>query len=178
MSNMLMGIEGMIVYIDDIVVTGRTLEEHDSRLAEVLVVMKENNSMLNHEKCVYRVKSLEILGFKVDASGISPSDEKVEAIKNFRQPATVKEARSFLGLVNFVGHFIPYLSTKTEPLRRFIRGEVDGYDEDQRRAFDDLRGALSAGVNKLGFYDPGDLTEIYVDAFGGIRRSSGPTECV
>ncbi|XP_062537888.1 uncharacterized protein K02A2.6-like [Armigeres subalbatus] len=164
MSEMLAGIEGVIVYIDDIVIAGSTIAEHDARLAEVLEVLKENNVKLNDAKCLYRVKELEILGFKVDALGISPSNDKVEAIRTFRQPETKEEARSFLGLVNFVGHFIPNLSTRSEPLRQYIRGEVSAYGEEQRKAFDDLRNELSRGVHKLGFYDPKDVTEMYVDA--------------
>ncbi|XP_058461165.1 uncharacterized protein K02A2.6-like [Malaya genurostris] len=164
MSEMLIGIEGVIVYIDDIVVVGKTLFEHDSRLEEVLDVLKENNAKLNDAKCVYRVKELEILGFKVNAYGISPSDEKIESIRNFRRPTTKEEVRSFLGLVNFVGHFIPRLSTRSEPLRRYIRGDDNLYGEEQHKAFNDLRDELSNGVQKLGFYDPEDITELYVDA--------------
>ncbi|XP_062554188.1 uncharacterized protein K02A2.6 isoform X1 [Armigeres subalbatus] len=164
MSEMLAGIEGVIVYIDDIVIAGSTIAEHDARLAEVLEVLKENNVKLNDAKCLYRVKELEILGFKVDALRISPFNDKVEALRTFRQPETKEEARSFLGLVNFVGHFIPNLSTRSEPLRQYIRGEVSAYGEEQRKAFDDLRSEFSRGVHKLEFYDPKDVTEMYVDA--------------
>lgn len=161
---MLAGIEGVIIYIDDVVVAGRTIEEHDERLQEVLSVLESNNAMLNQSKCVFRVEELEILGFKVNTKGISPSDEKILAIKNFRRPETKEEVRSFLGLINFVGHFIPRLSTRTEPLRQFIRGDVDSFGADQKKAFDDLRIELTNNVRRLGFFDPADGTELYVDA--------------
>lgn len=107
---------------------------------------------------------LEILGFKVSAAGISPTEEKIEAIKNFRKPESKEEVRSFLGLVNFVGHFIPHLSTRTEPLRQFIRGDATVFGEEQTKAFDDLRCELANSVRKLGYFDSADETELYVDA--------------
>ncbi|XP_039446685.1 uncharacterized protein K02A2.6-like [Culex pipiens pallens] len=164
MTEMLAGIEGVIIYIDDIVVAGRTLQEHDERLREVLAVLERNNTMLNRGKCIIRVQELEILGFKVSAHGISPSAEKVQAIKNFRKPETKEEVRSFLGLMNFVGHFIPHLSTRSEPLRKYLRGEIATFGLEQAQAFDDLRNELSNHVRKLGFFDPRETTELYVDA--------------
>lgn len=101
---------------------------------------------------------------EVSAAGISPSEGKVVAIRNFRRPETKEEVRSFLGLVNFIGHFIPDLSTKTEPLRKFIRGDVTIFGETQQEAFEELRGEISNNVRRLGFFDPADKTELYVDA--------------
>lgn len=154
----------MIVYIDDIVVSGKTREEHDERLQRVIAVLKKNNAKLNMDKCIFGVTELKILGFMVSANGISPTEEKVEAIRNFRKPSTKEEVRSFLGLVNFVGHFIPHLSTKTEPLRQFVRGDALSFGEEQTQAFDVLRFELTNNVRKLGYFDAADDTELYVDA--------------
>ncbi|XP_055623701.1 uncharacterized protein K02A2.6-like [Toxorhynchites rutilus septentrionalis] len=96
MCGMFAGIEGVVVYIDDIVVWGSTLEEHDERLQKVLNILEDNRAMLNKEKYVFGVKELEILGFKVGVDGISPTDAKVAAIRNFRMPETKEEVRSFL----------------------------------------------------------------------------------
>ncbi|XP_055625394.1 uncharacterized protein K02A2.6-like isoform X1 [Toxorhynchites rutilus septentrionalis] len=164
MTEMLSGINGVIVYIDDIVVSGRTKEEHDRRLQQVLAVLEANNAMLNRSKCVFGVEKLEILGFEVSAYGVSPSEEKILAIKNFRPPSSKEEVRSFLGLVNFVGQFIPNLSTRTESLRKYLRGEVDEFGEDQRYCFNDLRQELCNNVRRLGFFSANDITEVYVDA--------------
>ncbi|XP_062557365.1 uncharacterized protein LOC134222239 [Armigeres subalbatus] len=109
------------------------------------------------------VKQLEILGYNVSAAGIRPED-KVEAIRNFRKPETIEETRSFLGLINFVGQFIPCLSTRTEPLRKYIRGDVAIFGDEQEEAFNDLRNELSKTVRRLGLIDPNDETELFVDA--------------
>ncbi|XP_039443104.1 uncharacterized protein K02A2.6-like [Culex pipiens pallens] len=164
MCGMLAGIEGVIVYIDDIVVFGVTKEEHDGRLEEVMAVLRENNATLNKQKCLIGVRQLDILGYNVSAAGISPSEEKIASIRNFREPESKEEVRSFLGLVNFVGQFIPHLSTRSEPLRQFVRGDTDVFGDSQRKAFDDLRNELSSTVRRLGFFDPKDDIELYVDA--------------
>ncbi|XP_055623626.1 uncharacterized protein K02A2.6-like [Toxorhynchites rutilus septentrionalis] len=164
MTEMLVGIEGVVVYIDDVVVAGSSKGEHDARLQQVLAVLNKNCATLNKAKCLIGVTELEILGFNVSAAGVCPSDEKISAIRNFRRPETKEEVRSFLGLVNFVGQFIPDLSTRSEPLRQFMRGDVEIFGKDQQRAFDDLRNELSKTVHRLGFYDPNDMTELYVDA--------------
>jgi RNase H-like domain found in reverse transcriptase/Reverse transcriptase (RNA-dependent DNA polymerase) len=163
-TTMLQGLEGVIAFVDDIVVSGRNDEEHDARLKLLLQRLEENNATLNEKKCLYGQSEIEILGFLVDGKGIRPAESKVRAIKDFREPETKEEVRSFLGLVQFVGHFIPNLATKTEPLRKMIRQEVTQFGEEQRTAFNALRLELSTTVMKLGYFDQKDATEVYVDA--------------
>lgn len=164
MDHMLRGLCGVIVFVDDIVVFGRTKREHDLNLAAVLNKLLANNATLNEQKCMYGVRKIEILGFRVDGTGIRPSESKIKAIKDFRKPNTTEEVRSFLGLVQFVGHFIFNLASRSEPLRQMIRGEVKQFGHEQQLAFDDLRLELVKNVIKLGFFDVNDETEVYVDA--------------
>lgn len=163
MTEMLAGCEGTIIYLDDIAVAGSE-QNHDERLEKVLKVLKANNASLNSQKCKFGVSELDILGFTVDSKGIKPSKEKVQAIKNFREPRSIEEVRSFLGLVQYVGHFIRDLASKTEPLRKLIRKEVEKFGTEQKEAFDALRLELVENVVQLGFYDPKDETELFVDA--------------
>lgn len=166
MEEILRDLEGVIVYIDDIVVFGRSKQEHDERLKKVMERLRANNATLNAEKCLYGVREVEILGFCVNGKGIRPAQSKVEALFNFRQPTTKEEVRSFLGLVQFNGHFIPNLATRSEPLRQMIRDEVKTFGREQKEAFDDLREALTKTVKKLGYFDPKDETQLYTDASG------------
>ncbi|XP_062541405.1 uncharacterized protein K02A2.6-like [Armigeres subalbatus] len=91
MTQMLAGIEGVIVYIDDVIISGRTLEEHNARLAEVEAVLEQNHATLNKTKCIYGVKEMEVFGFKFSATGISPATENTSAIRNFRIPESKEE---------------------------------------------------------------------------------------
>ena len=85
METLLQGVEGVSVYIDDII-SGATLEEHLSRLAEVLSRLENAGLRLNREKCFFLRSSVEYFGYIVDAQGIHPTPEKVAAVKDVPEP--------------------------------------------------------------------------------------------
>lgn len=93
-------------FIDDVVIYGSNMKEHDEQLAKVLTIIKENEMLLNYKKCVFRQPEIVFLGHVFSKHGIKPTEEKIEAILKCRSPQTAEEVRSFLGLVNYVGRFI------------------------------------------------------------------------
>ena len=116
MKTLLQGLKGVAVYIDDILVTGPTLEEHLQNLEKVLEKLQSAGLRLNKEKCFFLRPSIDYLGHVIDQDGIHPTQEKVTAIKEALRPKNVTELRSFLGLVNYYAKFLPNLSTKLFPL--------------------------------------------------------------
>lgn len=111
-------------FIDDIVVFGLTEEEHDANLKEVLRVLKEYNVVLTEQKCIWKVRSIKFLGHILAPEGISPDPNKIKTVLEFRPPINKEETRSFLGLVSYLGKFIPDLGDVTEPLRMLIKKDV------------------------------------------------------
>lgn len=89
MDNLLQGLEHVTVYIDDILITGRTEEEHLSTLDEVLRRLEETGMRLKKEKCVFMVSQVEYLGQRLSKNGLQPTDEKVRAITEAPQPSNV-----------------------------------------------------------------------------------------
>ena len=120
MERMLQGIDGVVVYINDILVTGPTDEEHCRRLEEVMERLKEHGVRLNREKCYFMRPHVEYLGFRVDAQGLHATQEKLKAINEAPIPRNVTELRSFLGLLNYYGRFIPNLATIVHPLYQLL----------------------------------------------------------
>ena len=112
-QQVLKGCDGVRNIHDDIIVHGQTTEEHDKRLEEAM------------ERIQNRGLTLEFMGHLLSARGIGPSQAKVEAVTEARQPDSAAEVRSFLGLVNFCARFIPDLATVSEPLRKLTRKDVD-----------------------------------------------------
>lgn len=164
MEQILAGCEGCLNYIDDIIIYGETRDQLKSRVTKVLERLREYDVALNNDKCIFEVEELEFLGHKLSANGIAPTVDKVEAIRNFRQPSSMEEIRSFLGLVNFVGKFIPDLATTTEPLRLLTKKDTPfEWKQEQQIAFDKLKQSLSSNL-ALGFYDIKDRTQLYADA--------------
>lgn len=156
MEQVLAGCDGCLNYIDDIIIYGETREQLKERTEKVLEKLNEYNVELNMDKCIYEATELIFLGHKLSANGITATPEKVEAVRNFRQPASAEETRSFLGLVNFVGKFLPDLATVTEPLRRLTKkDEPFVWQTEQQSAFDKIKQNLSS-EQALGYYNVHD----------------------
>ncbi|CAB3981067.1 Hypothetical predicted protein [Paramuricea clavata] len=120
-QQVLQGCEGVQNIADDIILHGPTIELHDQRLTKVLERLQEKGLTLNPEKCELHIPKITFMGHLVSDKGIGPTEEKVEVVVDAREPKTVSEIRSFLGLVNFCSRFIPDLATIAEPLRKLTR---------------------------------------------------------
>ena len=77
MTELLDGLPGAECFLDDIVVSGGSEEEHDKNLKNVLDVIKKSGLKLNEEKCVFRQKQIEFLGHIISAEGVQINPEKV-----------------------------------------------------------------------------------------------------
>ena len=140
MQQALEGCEGVRNIHDDIIVRGKTAEQHDTRLEKALERIQEKGLTLDKEKCKFHMSEIEFMGHLPSARGTGPTHEKVEVVTEARKPESVAEVRSFLGLVNFCARFIPDLATVSEPLRRLRRKDVPyqwGKEED--KAFNELK---------------------------------------
>ena len=79
------------MYVDDLLITSETLEEHCYRVEHVLKKLSVNNLTLKLEKSKFIAREAQFLGFNLDDQGISPSAEKVEAIQKFPAPKNRKQ---------------------------------------------------------------------------------------
>ena len=105
-----------IVYIDDILVMGETLEDHLHNLKRVLQRLTEAGLKLKPAKCHFLQKKVEYMGHIVSAEGIAPDPRKVDAVRHFPQPDDHKRLRSFLGLASYYRRFIQDFSVVANPL--------------------------------------------------------------
>ncbi|XP_062557899.1 uncharacterized protein K02A2.6-like [Armigeres subalbatus] len=181
MEQILSRCENTVNFIDDILVFGSTENEHDMALKLVLSVLNEHGILLNQEKCLFKVNSLDFLGHTISPDGIKPSNSKVEALQKFRIPNTTEEVRSFLGLVTYVGRFLPNLATITAPLRELIRsGSKFCWGKEQQESFAKLKDLIS-NVQQLYFFDNTLRTRVIADAspvaLGAVLvQFEGPTD--
>ncbi|XP_062702035.1 uncharacterized protein K02A2.6-like isoform X1 [Aedes albopictus] len=156
--------ENTINYIDDIIIFGKTDEEHDQALQRVLTTLKERGILLNHAKCIFKAKELDFLGHVISEDGIRPTAGKIEALEKFRAPTTAEETRSFLGLVTYVGRFLPDLATATAPLRELIQsGKHFVWQERHQKAFEQLK-LMITNIQTLHFFDNSLRTRVVTDA--------------
>ncbi|XP_055309417.1 uncharacterized protein K02A2.6-like [Sitodiplosis mosellana] len=164
MEQILSGCEGVLVYIDDIVIYAPTKELHDLRLRKVLDRIREFNITLNKSKCKFGRTAIDFYGHILSDAGIKPKHDKVKAVQEFRVPKNAEEVRSFIGLVNYVGKFIPNLATISEPLRQLTkRGVRFEWGREQQLAFDTFKDRLTDNL-LLGYYNVKCRTQLIADA--------------
>ncbi|GBG74533.1 hypothetical protein CBR_g18943 [Chara braunii] len=91
----------VVVYLDDILVFSKTLQERQGHLRQVLEKLREANFKINAKKCEWAKTQVLYLGHVLDGDGIKPEDSKIAAIRDWPAPRTLTELRSFLGLANY-----------------------------------------------------------------------------
>lgn len=160
----LKGCKGVLNYLDDILIYGRTKREHDENLAKVLARLKKHNVKLNKDKCVFGRTKVKFLGFNLSNEGLSINEDKFKAIRDLREPQTVAEVRSYLGLLTFLERFIVDRATKTQHLREIAKSNVFSWSAAAQAEFDAIREVELERIDNLAFYDPSLTTELIVDA--------------
>jgi predicted O-methyltransferase YrrM len=121
MDTILQGIPGTICYVDDILVTGATEEEHLRNLEEVFHLLQDHNIRVKKEKCRFLQNSVDYLGHRVDAEGLRPLPDKLEAIVKAPLPQDVHQLRSFLGLLSYYRKFLSNLAAVVQSLNDLLQ---------------------------------------------------------
>jgi len=114
-------IEGIEIYIDDLLIHAPTKEIHDRRLREVLLRCREINLKLNSEKCAIGRQVVNFLGHEISGDGILPKRNRAKAIQEMLTPTCKNDVQRFLGFVNYLGKFCPDLANETQPLRQLLK---------------------------------------------------------
>ena len=136
MDGLLQGIPGTVVYLDDILITGASPEEHLRSLEEVLRRLDRAGLRLKMEKCEFAKPLVSYLGHIIDKNGLRPLPDKVRAIHGASTPRSVRELKSYLGLLTYYGKFLPNLSSTLSPLYRLLRKNVSWrWAEEEEKAF-------------------------------------------
>ena len=123
MDSLLQGLPNVIVYLDNILVTGVN-EDHFRNLNCVMDCLESAGLTLKQSKCVFMTESVEYLGHVIDRDGLHPSQEKLRTIQEAPEPRNITELKSFLGLLNYYAKFLPNLANVLFPLYRLLQKNV------------------------------------------------------
>ena len=146
METVLAGLHWQIclIYLDDIVVTGKSFENMVENLSKVFERFREAGLKLKPKKCHLFATEVEFLRHVVSAEGIQTNPKKTESIKNWPTPTCVKEVRSFLGLCSYYRRFIYQFSDIAKPLHNLTKkGQAFLWTEECMNAFVTLKQKLT-----------------------------------
>ena len=106
----------MHVYLDDIFVYSNSIEEHEEHLRLVFERLRQHQLYLKWAKCDLYADKVDCLGHIIDKEGIHVDTDKVARIREWRNPRNYNDIQRFVGLVNYIGNFLPDITSYTSPL--------------------------------------------------------------
>lgn len=112
----------VLVYLDDLIIFGRTLEEHEERLLKVLDRLKEEGLKLSVYKCQFCRTSMTYVCHIVSQQGVATDPAKIEAVTTWPRPQTVSSLRSFLGFFGYYRRFVRDFARLARPLNQLLQG--------------------------------------------------------
>ena len=153
MDKVLQGLEGVLCYIDDILVSTKDEASHFQLLEEVFKRLEQHGFRLKQEKCKFLLPVIEYLGHQISGNGVRPLVNKVDAIVKAPIPQDLQQLRSFLGLINYYGKFIPNLSTLLQPLNNLLKAATPWkFNSECKKAFQEAKQQI-ASAKVLTHYD-------------------------
>ncbi|RUM30633.1 MAG: hypothetical protein DSY32_02035 [Aquifex sp.] len=151
-------------YLDDVIICSKNPESHFSTLEDVLLKLKGAGLKAKLTKCEFLKAKITFLGHTVDRDGIHTMDDKIKAIKNFPQPRSVDNIRSFIGLCGYYRSFIKDFAAMASPLTQLLKKEVPfHWNAAQDNSFQKLKYALT-NAPVLAFPDYKAPFVLYTDA--------------
>ncbi|KAF8081118.1 hypothetical protein N665_0905s0001 [Sinapis alba] len=136
--------EFVIIFIDDILIYSRSVEEHGRHLRLVLERLRDQKLFAKFSKCRFWKREVGFLGHRVSEQGVAVDQEKISTIKDWPRPTSVTEIRSFLGLAGYYRKFVQGFATISKPLTHLTgKGVAYEWSSETEEAFNKLKVALT-----------------------------------
>lgn len=132
----------VIVFLDDILVYSRTLQEHIQHLTVVLEVLRSNQLYAKWSKCSFAQDHMEYLGHIISQEGVAIDPEKTYAMERWPQPTTITELRGFLGLTGYYRKFVKNYGIIAKPLTNLLKKKNFSWNDQAYTAFSQLKQAM------------------------------------
>ena len=135
----------VILYLDDILIFSKSLDEHHEHVRTVLKTLLENNLYAKLKKCEFDQPKVEFLGHVISGKGIATDPKKIEAVRDWPTPTCVKDVQRFVGLCNYYRRFIENFASIAKPLHNLTRKNYKfNWDQACNNAFLELKNRLTS----------------------------------
>jgi hypothetical protein len=171
----------VVVFIDDILIFSKAMEEHEGHLRLVLEKLRSNQLYAKFSKCEFWLTEVAFLRHVISAGGVSVDLEKVRDVLNWMPPITVLEIRSFLGLAGYYHRFIKDFSKIAKPMMKLLeKNKAFEWTKECRASFEELKKRLTSSP-VLVLPDLNKKFDIYCDAsrqgLGCVLMQEGQVVC-
>ena len=154
MDAMIYGLPGVAAYLDDLIITGATENEHWENVERLINKLSEFGLCVKPDKSVFFQDSVEYLGYIIDKDGKRTSQSSIEAIKQLKRPENVSEVQAFLGKINYYRCFVKQLAEIANPIYDLLKKDcIFKWTVDCENAFQTLKNEVISAT-KLSHYDP------------------------
>jgi len=128
------------VYMDDILIYSKNLNEHIQHVRSVLKILIENKLVAKLEKCEFHKSEIRYLGDILTKDGVKTDPEKVNKIMEMSKPKNVCEIQSFMGTCNYFRRFVPNFATVIKPINMLLRKNQEfEWNDECQKAFDNVK---------------------------------------
>ncbi|XP_064486121.1 uncharacterized protein K02A2.6-like [Ornithodoros turicata] len=146
---------------DDILVSGTNEEDHLENLSEVLKRLKSFGLKANLQKCSFFQDSIVYCGYKISSEGLHKTQDKISAVLEAPAPQNVSQLRSFLGLINYYGKFIPDSANFLRPLHALLEKSAKWkWTKDCKAAFQKAKGIIASDT----------VTTVHIKRIHGVHE--------
>lgn len=152
MNNLFRDLEFVFIYIDDICIASKNIEEHKNHVKIVLERLRQQSIKINIAKCQFAQEQVTFLGHELSINGIKPPKDKVSAILNFKKPEKACELRRFMAMVNFYRRFLPHAAETMGQMQKLIKGNKKNdnsklfWTPESNKSFDSCKDSLAQAI--------------------------------
>jgi hypothetical protein len=114
----------VVIFIDNILVFSKTVEEHEEHLRIVLGKLRQHQLYAKFSKCEFWMEEVAFLGHMLSAKGVAVDPSKIEAVSKWQSQKFVMEIRSFLGLAGYYRRFIQNFSKIAKPMTKLLKSNT------------------------------------------------------
>ena len=156
----------VMVYIDDIIVYSKTMEEHVEHLTLTFRLLQTNGLKVKIQKCRFAAPEVEYLGHVVSEKGVKVDPKKIKSVHKYPAPKNVDQVRAFLGLANYYRRFIEQFADKVHVLTMLTRSKVTWqWGQTEESAFNGIKDCLCSAPT-LAYPDFARPFILHTDACG------------
>lgn len=148
-------------YIDDILIYGKTIEEHDRNVIIVKKRLRKYGLIIDEDKCMVAQENVVFLGYNISKNQIKPTLNRSQAITSFPQPKSFKDVRRFIGMTNYDRKFIKDFSQLAKRLYELLEEKSFKWKQEHQESFDKIRANWE---HKLSLRVPNDIDSFTLES--------------